>query len=1321
MITPLAVHSFPFAKIGMRFRASLWVAILLLVPAAPIARGAEIISNGPVSSLTGSDAIKPRPGTQGAGKFNSLFYVLPGEGEAEDCPPPPLECRHDRHAPPNQPFFIAYEPAAQPVQSTDWWSGVGFQWYINQSGNDFGWASGYPNGVILSQGFISEPFYYQFVDFTGANGSQDPPLPAPHGLRLWNQNAIAVRTDGIIPTPTPSGTPTATPTPPRFDASNNIIDRADLAPQVQVVVTVGLDDVHPLRTGTTAPTNPPWTKVRVRKYSDWGTVLAYKDGNNEMEITMANGSPFTWFQRTQGQANFLIWTGGSPAGGDAPDVWQNQGTVLGVTVRSPFNPDNGIPITTSKAAYLIIADQGTWVRTNSTSGKQALFRNSTATKVAVLAMPHNIGFDLGSLERAANDLKPFACRKIVDSRIDYPPIPGSQTSVIINGQTVTFGYSPTDNRVTLQLRLDTQPFLPNCSESGPVQLLFPHHFKLLHPGQKPLVDGRYTWNSIKGPLRLYKGTSFVQLIDTNGFLPFFPNTVAESDLMNPLQTSQKAVDDIYETMRNWFYQEEFQVGMNHIDSFVRNLGTYDGPQVSTYQQGWTTLIESLTIADQLANSTKLQGDDNSTNNLNACLCKPKKQVAAEMRDYILQALKELVGQWADVYTAQFMQYNPTFKTTYGFPAGFGDVQNLNDKNFHYGYFLRAAAAIGRYDRAWLNSYLPLFDQLRKDVANYDRNDTSYPFLRNFSPFYGHNWANGTSQNGADQESTSESINFASGLMELGFLLGNNEWRDVGICMYEQEIRAAEQYWFNQDATLGNIIPRPPVDPNKVRYNGNWPEQFVTFRGPNNGVWHTTLGGILHQRFLNRKTFFGGVETAYFIQQIPMSASGLYFGRNQAWLQATWNQYLLDTGAEGNPNFQSLNENFIAAWQARMPTSGQGINGTGLVPALTRIARPHAFQFYGTNTMAKNWAYTNSLLGQVDTSVVANTPAYGAFKDPSSTSSYVAYNPTNQGLTATFKNRVTNTVVATFNVPARSIVSKTSGGSTVTFAPTQISTPVSRLYLGPTTSGPLPLTGQLTSAAGTWLPPDGTFEYPRLSTDLSRIEPSIGIVPVSTGNCADVDLPGGPTCQSSNKAYAEWTGFFKGNRVGNKPFTQLAIYTDPAIHAGWEQDPFIKGNTHVRVEYYFDAAHTTPDRIEIFTLSSFSGNSFVMDKNKITHYYLRCYHPFGNPNDGDIGKCDGTSSGFYGLSLTGLDQPQPQVVVLDRRRPPDPNIEDPSFPPSVTCGKIKVQVYGQAGSDQSAKNPVPVSVGTSPLLNRASWVQPPYNGGECTPVSVEPSN
>ena len=730
-----------------------------LLATAPITRGADVISNGPVSYVTGDDAINPRPGTQGGGgQFNSLFYVLPGMGQE------PLDGHPSEHQLPNQPFSIAYEPTAGPVQSNDWWTGVGLQWYVDSTNS--GWAFSWGDGVIRSHGFISEPFYYQFVDFNGGGGSQQPPLPPPQGLRLWNQNAIAVKTNGIDD-----------PTKP-FTPANNIVDRAFLAPEIQAVVTVGLENVHPI--GTTKPTGPPWTNVRVRQQSDWGAVLKYTDGSNEMEITMANGSPFTWLERKQGQANFLVWAGGPTDQGGTPIEWQNANGVIGLTINSSFNPDNRIPQTVSKAAYLVIADQGTWVRTEANSGKQWMYRNTAATKVVVLAMPHNIHFDTTSLERAASVLMPFACKKIVGTRIDYPPIPGSTPSVIINGEPVTLGYSPTDHRVALQLRLETQPFLPNCTASGPVQLLFPHHFKSLHPGQIAQVDTRYTWNSIMGPLRLYKAGAFVQLIDTKGFLPFFPDQVVDSDLKNPLQPSQLAVEDIYETMRNWFYLEEFQTPPNHINSFVRNIGTYDNVQTNTYEQSLSTLIESMMIADQLAHSTKLRGDDTSTNNLHACLCKPKTQVAAEMRDYILQALKELVGQWADVYTAQFIQYNPTFKTTYGFPAGFGSVQNLNDHHFHFGYFLRAAAAIGRYDPAWLNSYLPFFEELRKDVANYDRSNTSYPFLRNFSPFYGHNWANGTSQNGADQESTSEAINFSAGLIELGLLLGNNEWRDMGM-------------------------------------------------------------------------------------------------------------------------------------------------------------------------------------------------------------------------------------------------------------------------------------------------------------------------------------------------------------------------------------------------------------------------------------------------------------------------------------------------------------------------------------------------------------
>ena len=159
-LAPSAVKFFSFPKIGMRFHASLWVAILLLVPAAPIAHGADIISNGPVSTVKGSDAINPIPLTQGSGtEFNSLFYILPGEGEAGDPKNPRF------HQDPQQPFFIAYENSARPVQSSDWWTGAGLQWFVDKTNS--GWANSWNDGVIRSEMFISEPFYYSFVDFNG--------------------------------------------------------------------------------------------------------------------------------------------------------------------------------------------------------------------------------------------------------------------------------------------------------------------------------------------------------------------------------------------------------------------------------------------------------------------------------------------------------------------------------------------------------------------------------------------------------------------------------------------------------------------------------------------------------------------------------------------------------------------------------------------------------------------------------------------------------------------------------------------------------------------------------------------------------------------------------------------------------------------------------------------------------------------------------------------------------------------------------------------------------------------------------------------------
>ena len=49
----------------------------------------------------------------------------------------------------------------------------------------------------------------------------------------------------------------------------------------------------------------------------------------------------------------------------------------------------------------------------------------------------------------------------------------------------------------------------------------------------------------------------------------------------------------------------------------------------------------------------------------------------------------------------------------------------------------------------------------------------------------------------------------------------------------------------------------------------------------------------------------------------------------------------------------------------------------------------------------------------------------------------------------------------------------------------------------------------------------------------------------------------------------------------------------------------------------------------------------------------------------------------------------------------------------------MQVFGLAGpnADPTPKSLVPVSVGTWPLLNRASWVQPPYDGGRVHAAAI----
>jgi hypothetical protein len=1190
-----------------------------------------VVTTGPVSMVHGSSRIQPTGGTAGFGVgFNYLPYELPGEyanGQTNTID--------------GTIFDIAYANRSQPIQTSDWWTGIGLQWS--------GWVVGrqQDEGQIgRSTSFISEPFFLQFVDVNPVPQNVIPGIQLPvSGLRLWNQNTISVKTDGKIDPSDP------------VNWALNFAGRGNMARQDAPAVTVGLAGVNPL--GLEPRTTAPFSNVKVESYSDWGTSVSYANESDKMQITMANGTPFVWFERTQGSAPLTVWAGElDPSGGLR--VWFNHEGMIGVTVTTAYIPFNGLPKTTSTAAYVIAADSGTWTKQD--GGSVSLFQNAAASRLAVLAMPHNVDpTDDSALQAAMNELMPYACSKIAETKLHYPPIPGSDPSVVADGQTLALGYDAHNAVVRTKHEAIAQPFpLAACpSNPVPLQVVFPHHRKAMIPSSASQIltsagKPKYIWNGVIGEMHAYAGSSYVRALRTKGLLPFFPSVALQAGAKNPLNPDQVAAADIYEELKRWFFVQEPETGGNNIGSVARNVGTYSGVQTNTYMQSLAGLYEPFIIADQLARSTgtdQTEAAQTFGHQLDPDLSRSRAEVAAEVRGQLLQSLKELVGQWADVYTSQFFMYNTQFNSTVGYPSGYGSVQNFNDHHFHYGYFLRAAAMIGRSDPAWLQAYLPMIDALRRDVATYDRSDSSYPFLREFSPFYGHSWANGTSDAGGnDQESTSEAVNFAVGLVELGLLTGNDAWRDLGLYMFEEEILAAEQYWFNQDADLTQ-------SPASGIFNGNWPASLVHFQAEDGSARKTTLITNTKQFGVFRNTFFGGIIGTYTIQATPLSAFTAYLGRNQNWLSETWQQFLLETAAEQPGIYQVI----IASLQARLPGTDPSPTSPGLAGALTRIDTLHDFFPASPNVTGKHFAYSHAQLGQVDTSVVADTAMYGVFRHASGRS-YSAYNPTGSPLTVTFSDANSGSPVKSLTVPAFALATVSDDQpTTVTDVVTPVSVDPARLYLR---SG-----GQLLPDPGTFLPPEGQSSFPSSSAGLAS---TLQTVPVRPDKGSSVPLfP--PTDTSLIQS---WKGSFSGKLdPQGSNFTRFALYTNQTLHPGWQQDQAGAPNiVTVRFVYDFDS-DGKPDRMEVLqNVPIFFGNSFLY-QSKITEYYF----------DQIYGDSRGRIPVFIGGDLNG-------------------NYAAP-FPQTVANGTITVELWG--GSSGAPLQPVPVSQDASPLSNRASWVMPPY--------------
>lgn len=118
-----------------------------------------------------------------------------------------------------------------------------------------------------------------------------------------------------------------------------------------------------------------------------------------------------------------------------------------------------------------------------------------------------------------------------------------------------------------------------------------------------------------------------------------------------------------------------------------------------------------------------------------------------------------------------------------------------DHMFHYGYFIFASAVLSRYDASWFHQNREKVNTLARDIANPSLDDPYFPLARTFDWFRLQNFADsGPDFNGANTESSSESINASYALALWGVVLGNSQFQGLAAIMAAAEIRSAQAFY-----------------------------------------------------------------------------------------------------------------------------------------------------------------------------------------------------------------------------------------------------------------------------------------------------------------------------------------------------------------------------------------------------------------------------------------------------------------------------------------------------------------------------------------------
>jgi len=525
----------------------------------------------------------------------------------------------------------------------------------------------------------------------------------------------------------------------------------------------------------------------------------------------------------------------------------------------------------------------------------------------------------------------------------------------------SWSYNRSAGTVSTTFTVTTEPW-----QGGQTQTLMgwlPHHYRTTTHN---LPFRPYTYLTPRGTMWMTAGNTGTVTYKFRGVTPMLP----------PPKTLGVAND--YQSTRMNTYINNFVPG--HPGS---------GPTGDTYWSGKDIAISAQFVgfANQLQNASSFET--------------------------LKQGVRSQLANWF-TYTpgepAKFFARLPGYQATLGFQASYGSGA-FSDNHFHYGYFTLTAGLLGMHDPDFIAQYGQMARLVAKQYANWDRNDTSFPFLRTFDAWEGHSNAGGTSSGGGqNQESSSEAISSWVGLLLLGAQLSDDAMIAAGAMGYAVESSAMNEYWQNM-------------------HGGNLPTNYYVF-GSN-----ATMVGIVGSGGSAYGTYFSGDPAWIFgIQNVPPNHWNHYLvNGNKAFATAQINSmyserqqisdhntplnnpYLFTLGSNPN-NASGMGEglgNVILGWQALFDAAG-----------VARLMDQYYAAGSSVATAATNPGVTYYLahalrgLGDPDPNYYTNIPTSACYFNAASGQRYwVIYNYLNTTQTVTQYNN--GAVVGTVSVPARS--------------------------------------------------------------------------------------------------------------------------------------------------------------------------------------------------------------------------------------------------------------------------------------------------------------